>query len=111
MSEIVADENLTRRWVVLRFCACLGLLSGMLLSWPLWLSGGRIFPVLPCFGLGPLPAPWDWILFLGTLGLAVAALVRLWDRWVVAPRDEDHRHQAEQVLVRPRLPAHLIKDP
>lgn len=65
----------------MRACVCLGLLLGMLLSWRLWLSSGRHFPVLPCFGLGALPAPFDWGLFLAALGLCGAAIARPWDRW------------------------------
>ena len=38
--------------------------------------------MLPCFGLGALPAPFDWALFLGALGLAGAAIARAWDRWI-----------------------------
>lgn len=79
-----ADRELRVRWTAVRVCACLGLFCGMLLSWRLWLSSGRRFPVLPCFGWSPLPAPLDWGLLLGALGLGVAAIVRIWDRRVVA---------------------------
>jgi len=83
VSESLSLENTQLRWKAVRVCVCLGLLLGMLFSWKVWLSSGRTFPVLPCFGLGELPAPFDWILLLATLGLAVAAIVRAWDRWIV----------------------------
>lgn len=70
--------------MALRICVCLGLLFGLLLSWRLWLSSGRRFPVLPCFGWGALPAPFDWILLLAALGLSGAAIARVWDRWVIS---------------------------
>ncbi len=68
----------------MRFCACVGLVLGMLLSWRLWLSRGREFPVLPCFGFGPLPLPLDWMLFLGAITLAGLAVARSWNRWIVS---------------------------
>ena len=78
----VADEPLQRRWIALRTCVCLGLFFGVLFSWRLWLSGDRHFPVLPCFGLGRLPSPFDWPLLIGLLSLSVVAIVRVWDRCV-----------------------------
>ena len=84
MSGSVPESELQTRWFALRVCVCLGLLFGMLLSWRLWLSSGRQFPVLPCFGLGELPAPLDWVLFIGALALCVLAIARRWDRWVIA---------------------------
>ncbi|MGI9240823.1 MAG: hypothetical protein ACR2RV_08480 [Verrucomicrobiales bacterium] len=83
MPGSAADEERRVRWRALRICVCLGLLFGMVLSWPLWLSGGRKFPVLPCFGLGELPAPFDWCLFAAALCLCGAAMLRVWDRWVI----------------------------
>ena len=69
--------------MAVRVCVCLGLLFGMLLSWRLWLTGGRGFPLLPCFGLGHLPAPFDWLLFLAALCLGALVAVRAWDHWLV----------------------------
>jgi hypothetical protein len=79
-----ADQELRARWIAVRVCVCLGLLCGLLLSWRLWLSSGRRFPVLPCFAWGALPAPFDWALLAGALGLCGAAIARVWNRWVIA---------------------------
>lgn len=64
---MASRANLARRLLLL------GLLAGMLISWKLWLTD-RAFPHLTVWPwLGPLPVPWDRVLFGATLAGLIAA--------------------------------------
>ena len=66
-----------------RLLLLVGLFSGLLVSWKLWLTD-RVFPHLPCFEwLGPISQPWDKIFFVVYLLVIVACIFRPTCRWAL----------------------------
>lgn len=63
------------RLAVIRAALLAGLLAGVGVSWKLWITD-RVFPHFPVWEeLGPLPPPWDLVLFGVYLGAVLVALL------------------------------------
>lgn len=62
---------------------CGGLLSGLAVSYPLWLNR-RPYPLAPVWPFQPLPHPLDLWLFLGLLALLAAIILAKRPRWWIA---------------------------
>jgi hypothetical protein len=66
--------SLNRRLRLIRQAVCIFFLIGIALSLPLW-HGQRFFPLIPAIpGMGPLPAPLDYVLLVL---LAIAAILNV----------------------------------
>jgi hypothetical protein len=67
--------DLDRRLAWLRIVTAIALVSGFVLSWRLWISS-RLFPFSPVISSLPaIPFPFDYIWFVGLIGLLVAIAV------------------------------------
>jgi len=67
------------RWV--RLVVTLGLLAGMGISWKLWFTGERLFPVLPFAGFPSIPVGLEMVLLGALLLCLLGAFFKKFSKW------------------------------